>query len=449
MTANPMTMTAQIAAQANQRRWQDIPEQVREVARHAMLDWFGVALAGHQTPLVDVLLSLARTDGATPIATVIGYKQKVSLPQAALINGAASHALDFDDVHPLAGHPSAAIFPAVLALAQSRHASGAELLTAYVAGFEAMCALGAAIGPQHYERGHHNTATLGVVGAAVACGHLLGMSTDTLATAIGIAASQSAGLKINFGTMTKPFHAGHAAHDGLQAARLAAAGFTAHPAALDGPIGFLAVLGHGADGDQCQIASTSSYYLRSDLFKYHAACYLTHAAIESALRIAQRPGFCSKAVVGVRITVNPSIQTVCNIAEPASGLAMKFSIAHVVAMALDGRPTAQPEQFSDSEAVRIAQLPLRRKTTVEFDSGLALTGARVEVTLTDGTRWCESDDSNSPAKDLAVQRKKLMDKFRDLNAGLLGKADCQAVMDCLLVIDQNTDITTLAPLSGN
>ena len=118
-------------------------------------------------------------------------------------------------------------------------------------------------------------------------------------------------------------------------------------------------------------------------------------------------------------------------------------------MALDGRPTAQPEQFSDSEAVRIAQLPLRRKTTVEFDSGLALTGARVEVTLTDGTRWCESDDSNSPAKDLAVQRKKLMDKFRDLNAGLLGKADCQAVMDCLLVIDQNTDITTLAPLSGN
>ena len=95
MTANPMTMTAQIAAQANQRRWQDIPEQVREVARHAMLDWFGVALAGHQTPLVDVLLSLARTDGATPIATVIGYKQKVSLPQAALINGAASHALDF------------------------------------------------------------------------------------------------------------------------------------------------------------------------------------------------------------------------------------------------------------------------------------------------------------------------------------------------------------------
>lgn len=443
------THTTRMAVQATQRRWEEFPEPVREVARHCLLDWFGVALAGHRTPLVDVLLSLARIDGATPAATVIGHAQKVGLLQAALINGAASHALDFDDVHPLAGHPSAAIFPAVLALAQSRRATGKELLTAYVAGFEAMCALGAAIGPQHYERGYHTTATLGVVGAAVACGHLMGMSAATLTTAIGIAASQSAGLKINFGTMTKPFHAGHAAQDGLQAARLAAAGFTANTAALDGPIGFLAVLGPGADGSLRQAPAAGSYHLRGNLFKYHAACYLTHAAIDSALRLAERPGFSPQAVAGVRITAHPSIQTVCTIAEPDSGLAMKFSIAHVVAMALEGRPTAQPAQFSDSEAARIAQLSMRRNTTVVFDADLPLTGARVEVTLANGTQWHETDDSNTPATDLAAQREKLISKFRELNTGLLGHADCQALVESLLGIDQNTDITTLMPLAGN
>jgi 2-methylcitrate dehydratase PrpD len=444
-----MTFTAQMAAQATQWSWEEFPPPVREVARHAMLDWFGVALAGHRTPLVDVLFSLARIDGATPAANVIGHKQKVSLPQAALINGAASHALDFDDVHPLSGHPSAAIIPAVLALAQSRRASGAQLLTAYVAGFEAMCTLGAAIGPQHYERGYHTTATLGVVGAAVACGQLMGMSADTLATAIGIAASQSSGLKINFGTMTKPYHAGHAAHDGLQSARLAAAGFTAHPAALDGPIGFLAVLGTGADGIEPHKPSRRDYHLLSNLFKYHAACYLTHAAIDSAVRLAQRPGFSPQAIAAVRITVNPSIQNVCNIPEPNSGLAMKFSIAHVVAMALEGRPTADPKQFSDSEAVRITQLPMRQRTSVMFDTDLPLTGARVELTLADGTRWEESDDSNTPAKDLAAQREKLMAKFRGLNADLLGRATCQTLMESLLQIDQCTDITTLGHLAGN
>jgi 2-methylcitrate dehydratase PrpD len=414
-----------------------------------MLDWFGVALAGHRSPLVDMLVALARIDGATPAATLIGYQKKVSLPQAALINGAASHALDFDDVHPLAGHPSAAIIPAVLALAQTQRTTGKQLITAYVAGFEAMCALGAAIGPQHYERGYHSTATLGVVGAAVACAHLMGMGTTTLATSIGIAASQSAGLKINFGTMTKPLHAGCAAHDGLQAARLAASGFTANPAALDGPIGFLAVLGCGADGVSSHVPPVGSYHLRSNLFKYHAACYLTHAAIDCALRIAQRPGFFSEAVAGVHITAHPSIKTVCTIAEPQSGLAMKFSIAHVVAMALDGRPTVQPDQFSDHEAVRIAQLPMRRRTTVAFDPVLPLTGASVEVTMADGTRWHESDDSNRPASDLAAQRKKLMAKFHDLNAGYLGEAACQAVVECLLDIDQCADIATLAPLADD
>jgi 2-methylcitrate dehydratase PrpD len=444
-----MTLTAQMAEQATRHRWADFPEPVREVARHAMLDWFGVALAGHRAPLVNVLLSLARVDGAGPAATVIGYKHRVSLPQAALINGAASHALDFDDVHPLAGHASAAIIPAVLALAQTRRASGVDLLTAYIAGFEAMCSLGSAIGPQHYERGYHTTATLGVVGAAVACGRLMGMSKDTLATAIGIAVSQSAGLKINFGTMTKPFHAGHAAHDGLQSARLAAAGFTANPNALDGPIGFLALLGLGADRCQYQLPPAGSYHLRSNLFKYHAACYLTHSAIESALRIAQRPGFSPQSVAGVRITVHPSIETVCNIAVPDSSLAMKFSIAHVVAMALDGYPTADIEQYSDREALRISQLPMRQNTTVVFDAELPLTGARLEVTMANGTRWHEADDSNAPAIDLGAQREKLMAKFRALNVGLFGTSACQGFMESLLSIDQRNDIATLELLSGN
>lgn len=438
------TFTAQLATQAVNRRWEIFPEAVREVARQSLLDWYGVALAGHREPLVNVLLDIARVDGAIPTASLVGQSQRVSLPQAALINGAASHALDFDDVHPFAGHPSAAIVSAVLALAESRQTNGKEFLTAYVAGFEAMCAVGEAMGANHYEKGYHTTATLGVIGAAVACGRLLGMSSATMATAIGIAATQSAGLKINFGTMTKPFHAGHAAHDGLQAARLASAGFTASEMALDGPIGFFAVLGQGEG--RWKTAVTSDYYLSGNLFKYHAACYLTHSAIDCASRIARHPRFRSHDVASICITVNPSIKTVCNIVAPASGLAMKFSIAHVVVMALEGLATARPASYSDAEAARIALLPLRQKTTVAFNSDLPLTSARVAVTMKDGATWYEVEDSNTPAQDLSAQRAKLIAKFRVLNSELLGNLACQALIESLLSLDQKIKIAPLMPL---
>lgn len=424
--AGPMagdSLTRRIARIAAQRSWETIPADVREIAVQCVLDFFGVALRGSREPLVDILLR----DG--------GKDLRLALPQAALVNGAASHALDFDDVHLDVGHPSVAILPALLALAESRNADGKSLVTAYVAGYEAACTVGAAMGREHYERGFHTTATIGIVGAAVACGRLLELTAQQMAVAIGIAATRAAGLKAMFGTMCKPFHAGHAARDGLVAARLAAAGLTAHPDILDGPIGFLAALGTGPREEPPALPeATTRFAIRSNLFKYHAACYLTHAAIDSAMRIRRDPRYREDAVEHVVITASRSIDTVCNIAAPRTGLETKFSIRHVVAMALSGRETADPDAYTDGQADEIARLPMRAGIKVLLEPELPVTVARVDVGLKSGEVLTASSDSGEPATDLAERRGKLISKFHALASPLLEPSRrerfIRAVLDC-------------------
>src|SRR5271169_1008857 len=223
----PADLTRALAERAMALRYDELPAPVRELARQCILDYLGVALAGAQDPLVQILLDEMAEAGGSPQASIIGHSARLPVLSASLVNGSAAHALDYDDVNKaMPGHPSVAILPGLLALAELKGSSGREVTTAFVAGYETACRIGAALQPGHYNLGFHSTGTVGCFGAAAACAHLLGLDAEATAMALGIAGTQAAGLKSQFGTMCKPFHAGKAAQNGLFAVRLAQRGFS-------------------------------------------------------------------------------------------------------------------------------------------------------------------------------------------------------------------------------
>jgi 2-methylcitrate dehydratase PrpD len=347
---------------------------------------------------------------------------------AALVNGAAGHALDYDDTHSLmSGHPTVPVLPAALALAEDLDRSGAELLAAFVAGVEVECRLAAGIGPSHYAKGWHVTSTMGVFGATAAASHLLGLDAEQFGRAMGFAASQASGLKANFGTMTKPFHAGQAAERGLLAARLAQRGFTANPDAITANQGLAQAAGDGSWRDR----RPDGWLLPRTLFKYHAACYLTHAAIEAtSLAVDGR----DDDIQQVTLTVHPSLLDVCAIPRPRTGLEAKFSLAATTAFTIAGIDTADPASFTDENATDARVQALVERVAVATDPQLRATQVRAEVHASSGTRTTEYD-SGVPARDLVDQGRKLRAKFAALVEPVLG-AEAAALADRIDHVDQ-------------
>ncbi|MEN8198244.1 MAG: MmgE/PrpD family protein [Pseudomonadota bacterium] len=210
------------------------PASARAVARMSILDWSAVMLAGLDEPVSRMVRRMVGEEGGAPAATVFGLDGKRPARAAALANGAASHALDYDDTHfAYVGHPSVAVFPAALAIAEKTGASGADLLAAFLIGAETACRVGRFLGSSHYQHGFHQTATSGAFGATAACARLMVLSQEQTRHALGIAATRASGLKSQFGTMGKPFHAGMAAANGVEAARLASFGVISRPDGIE------------------------------------------------------------------------------------------------------------------------------------------------------------------------------------------------------------------------
>ena len=230
--AAPPPVTHWLAERAAGMTSTSLPDAAVTLARQCILDWFAVTLPGAGEPAVQILRDDLLADRAASVASLVGSPEGTSAMNAAFINGTASHALDFDDVNlAILGHPTVAVLPGLLALAEEIGATPNDVITAFVAGYEVACRTGTLMSPSHYGHGFHATATVGSIGSAAACARLLGLDARTTATSFGIAATMASGLKSMFGTMCKPMHAGRAAQNGLQAARLAARGFTSRPEA--------------------------------------------------------------------------------------------------------------------------------------------------------------------------------------------------------------------------
>ena len=401
-------------------------------ARHCLLDWLAVTLAGAREELVEILVAEALADDGAGTAPLVGRAEDLTPSWAILVNGAASHALDYDDVNTaMHGHPTVAVMPAVLLSGARQGNSLDEVLRAFTVGYEVCALVGEMTGDGHYDKGWHATATVGTFGAAAGMAALMGLPADRTAHALGTAATMAAGLKSMFGTMAKPFHAGRAAQSGWLAARLAARGWVARPDALECPQGFWDTQAPDHAAFALAGRANAPLQITRNLFKYHAACYLTHSSIEACRGLREAHGLIPERIVRVRLRVAEGHLKVCGIAEPATGLEVKFSLGHTAAMALAGVETGASESYTDAIAARPDLVALRSRIDVEPQASTSTmrTEAEVVIDTTDGLTLTNAFDVGVPATDLDRQEARLAAKYKALVEPVLGaRADPLRIM---------------------
>jgi 2-methylcitrate dehydratase PrpD len=441
--------TATLTATLAQRIWAmdfaDMPAGALTVAKQCLLDWIGVTLAARHAPLVKILVDELAPSDLSEGVTLFGHGRRARLDDAVLINGAMGHALDFDDVIMPMGHPTVPVAPVVMALAEKNGSTGAQALIAFIAGVETECRIARLLGPSHYAKGWHTTATTGTFGAAAAACRLLGVPAEKAAHALGLAGTQAAGLKSCFGTMSKPLHPGKAAQNGLLAARLAARGFTSDTDILSSTQGFTKTQSTTAD-PTAALADRPAPWVTEALFKYHAACYLTHDSIEAAHQLRIEEEIVPQAVESVSVKVPAGHLGVCNIQAPNTGLECKFSIRMTTALALAGEDTFQDSLFSDDTARRADLIALRDK--VEIDPTQAGRGCVVTVRLKDGRVVSRVGDVSQPLRDLALQQEKLERKFRHLATPALGDARAEEALSFVRSLERQPGVAPLMQLCG-
>ena len=369
------------------------PAAARAAAARAVLDTLGVMLAGACEPAARSVQRVVVEEGPGP-CRVVGTSIAASAANAALANGTAAHAHDFDDMCFVSlAHPSAPLVACALAAAELVGAGGAALLDAYIVGFEIEGRFGRAMNPRHYQKGWHCTSTIGTLGAAAAASRLLGLDVEAARHAIDIAASEACGLKDNFGSMVKPLHAGLAARNGVLAAQLARAGLTANPNAIRGSQGFLAAMDSESApreldrflddlGTRWEILDTGI------TVKLYPSCAATHPTLDTLLDLKRREGFAAGDVRAVEVGVDAVTPTVLIHNRPADGLQAKFSMPFCAAAAIvDGRVGI--DTFDDGRVQDREILATQSRVSMCVDSTLdekapPLTQARITVRLNDG-----------------------------------------------------------------
>ena len=410
LKTDAVTLTKTLCAYLAAVRPDDFSAAARQAARRGVLDWIGCALAASRHPTIDMLVAVLKETGGRRQATVLGRALRLGLLDAPLANGQMGHLLDFDDTH-MGGvvlHTSSPVLAALFALAERTPVSGAELMLAYAVGFEAGVRSGRTA-PAHHKRGWHLTGTLGSMAAGVACGRLLGLDARRLTYAMGIAATQAAGMQQNRGTMCKSFHAGKAAQNGALAALLAQRGFDSSQEIIEGERGFARIYSDVATPERLTAGLGESWLIESNGHKPYACGVVLHPLIDAMVALRQRIG--GAAVSAIELRVHPWVLSITSVVEPSSGLQSKFSWRHSAAVALaDG--AAGIAQYSDARTADPAVAALRCKVravpddTLRSDEAHAVVianGARHEVHVAhaSGTAANPMSDAGIEAKFLA------------------------------------------------
>lgn len=386
-----LEITEQLCTFVERLKLEDIPEPTRHVGRRTIANALAVGILGARHPDVRAVSLGLRPLIGVGVATALDAGPHLSAPWAALINGMAIHVDDFDDTHlEAATHPGAAIVPAALAAAELVSASGADVLTGVIAGMEVALRVALGMAPEHFSRGWHVTGTVGHVGAAVAAARVLGLDGAALRAAVGLAATQAAGLQAAFGSATKAWHAGKAAADGLEAALLADAGLSGPQRPIEGRRGLVRTMSGSPDLSRIVRGLGKIWESESNSFKPYSCGLVSHPVIDAALTLRQRlnDDTALSGITGVVLGVNPVVLDVMGIRNPASGLEGKFSVYHCFAAAfLDG--AGGPAQFLDSRVTAPDVRALRGLIDVEIDATLRKDAAWARVRLGDGTELSE------------------------------------------------------------
>lgn len=451
--ADMPAVTAQIAEFAVTSDGSVVPEEVLHLAERAITDTVGVAIAAAHDGTVEAALSAYQGRLCPGPATVLATGEGCDSVQAALLNGTAAHALDFDDVtDAMKGHPSAVLTPATLAVGQQVKASGREVLDAFCIGHQVDCAIADGLAVDgHYARGWHSTATIGVLGATAAACRLLALDVSRTRHALGIAASMAGGSRQNFGTMTKPLHAGLAASNGVLAASLAAAGFTADAEQLESPLGYFALYGaEGCDASGVTATLNGPWTVASHGInvKKFPCCYNTHRAADAVLELTGA-GLRAGDIESVEVTLEPSGLGPLIHHRPMTGLQGKFSLEYVTAAGLlDGNLTLRT--FTDEQVQRSeAQDLLARVTVAESDippvgdRDWQRTYAAVQVRTRDGGRLQRRVNVARGHAALPLTEDELVAKFRDCIDFSGTSHDSGALLNRLLHLRDEPTVTDL------
>lgn len=383
-------------------------ESALEMMRLSLFDWAACGIAGGSEPVSALLRRKAIAESGAGQATMIGGG-RVPASVAALVNGTTSHALDYDDTHfGHIGHPSVAVIPAVLALAEREGTAPSVMLTSALIGVEGSIRFGQWLGRPHYQIGFHQTATAGAVGATLAVIRLLGLNEDTARGALGLAATRASGLKSQFGTMGKPYNAGLAAETGVESAALADLGMTSAADGLGGPQGF-GPAHHGVADESAFVDIGQSWRFETISHKFHACCHGLHAMLEALSAVEIDSG----AIDSVTVQTHPRWLTVCNTPAPQTGLEAKFSYRLTAAMALLGVDTGSIDTFTDKMAGDPELTEMRDKVQVVASETVSETQTRVIVRSRSGEELEYGHDLDAPIS-MTDRRAKLRRKAASL-----------------------------------
>jgi 2-methylcitrate dehydratase PrpD len=450
-----MTIAAQLAEKIVAMRYEDLPAEAVKWSKISFVDTIGCAFAGVGEDAPNIAARVLVGEKTNGTSLIWGTAKRAGALDATEINGTMAHALDYDDCSTsLAGHPSAAILPAILAQGEAQGASGRDVILAYVTGFETIAHVARAVHMHHYEKGWHPTATIGIFGATAGSARLLGLNAAQTATALGIAVSLAAGVKANFGTMTKPLHAGQCSRSGLYAALLAREGFTASPVAFEHAQGYFEVFNGAGNYDASQVAVNWANPL--DVIKpgvglkQYPCCAGTHSAIDATLLLRQQHGLTPANVAKIESLTHKRVLAHTDRADPRSTLDAKFSVQYCIARALMHGDVNfrhfEGETYQDPEVRKLLQR-IQSRPHAHLPKGMDESfECEVTVTTTDGKVHKARVDQPLRGPQNLAPPDRLESKFSDCAAFALRPEAISRVYERIGQFETLTDVRELADL---
>jgi len=453
-----MGLTQEVTSYVARARYRDIPNDVVRLARGFILDGLGVALAGSTDECSRIIQRHIRHAAGRGESTLLGTSLTAPIAKAALANGVAGHAMDYDDtqlstskeaVYGLLTHPTTPVLAAALAVGENAKISGAEFVLAYVLGVEVECRVADAINPRHYQSGFHSTATMGGLGAAMAAGKILGLKEEPLTRVLGIAASMASGLRENFGTMTKPLHAGRAAENGVNAALLARDGFTAANNILEARRGFFNAMAGGYDETKISGRLGSPYFMKEPgiSIKPYPSGSLSHPAQDLILDLVRQHDLKAGDIERIEVGTNSNVPNALIYPMPKTALEGKFSIPFCMAIAVVERK-AGIVQFQDRKVRDKKVIELMKRVTLYIDDELEKLGydqvrSRVRIALKSGRMIEGRYDVARGHPEKPMSWAELGDKFRDCAALVLPDKNAEDVVELIARVEE---LKSLSPL---
>jgi 2-methylcitrate dehydratase PrpD len=438
-------VTESLACLVTDTQWDALPAKVVHQAKRSLMNFFAVALTGCRNPTIEIALaSLAAFSGGKQ-ATLIGRRERIDALSAAFLNAAGANVLDFCDTHiPTAIHPTAPLAPALLSLAELRRVSGRDLILSFVLGQEVECRIGLAMSPGHYNKGWHITSTCGVFGAAAGAGRLLGLSPTQMVWALGIAATQSAGLCECLGTPAKSVSVGDAARNGLWSALLAAQNFDGPPEPLNGVQGYYNALGEEPKLSLITEGLGERWEIMPTAYKPYPCGFVIHPVLDCVL--GWRRGNPSALVEKVVVAGNPLMAARADRPNISTGRESQVSVQHAVAAALViGK--AGVDQFTDACVNDPKILVLRAKVSVVRDASISTIAAKVDVTTADGKTYHLSQPAARGSEANPMSDADLEQKLCEAASAWNPRHDIAPLIDALWHLDATEDASKLAALT--